>query len=66
LDSHGLCVIAMIFMEDWEEEMKKALIFVNDLGILLLDCGGVGLLLMEFTVCPKICRNNFDDFVDLH
>lgn len=26
LDSHGLWVIAMILMEDWEEE-KKALIF---------------------------------------
>lgn len=38
---------------------EKALIFVNDLGILLLDCGGAGLLFMESTVCPKICRSDF-------
>jgi len=41
---------------------------------LLLDCGGAGLLFMEFTVCPKICRSDlgilliredFRDFGDL-
>jgi len=53
---------------------EKTSIFVNDLGILLLDCGGAGLLFMEFTVCSKICRSDlgilliredFRDFGDL-
>jgi hypothetical protein len=45
---------------------EKALIFVNDLGILLSNCGGAGLLFIEFIVCPKIYKSDFGDFVDLH